>query len=35
MTNLEKARVACEKEFPPNISLIEKMRPWVHYKNLL
>lgn len=32
---LEKARLACEREFPPNTSLIEQLRPWVHYNNLL
>lgn len=32
---IEKDRLACEKEFSPNTSLIERMRPWVHYNNLL
>lgn len=32
---IEKARLACEREFPPNTSLIERMRPCVHYNNLL
>lgn len=32
---IEKAKLACEREFPPNTSLIERMRPWVYYNNLL
>ena len=32
---LEKAKLACEYKFAPNTSIIERMRPWVHYNNLL
>ena len=32
---LEKALKACQKPFPPNTSLMEKMKLWTHYNNLL
>jgi len=32
---IKKAEEACNKEFPSETSLVDRMRPWVHLNNLL
>lgn len=33
---IEKAKIACQnQEYVENQSIVDKLRPWVHYNNLL